>query len=360
MKTPDIIFVGAGVAALGAAWKLQQAGLQVLVLERDEPGAGTSGRAGGMLAPSAEAKFGEVDLLEFELRSMELWPGFVEELESASNLKIDYRTQGTLIVAVDRDDFERIEHQWTYHNELGLDVKRLDGDELRKLEPGLAPGIPGGLLVPGDHQVCPVLLVQALAAALKSAGGELLTGHRVQELLHDGQRVLGVMVEDKQIFAPQVVLAPGVWGREIQNIPPEDMPKIRPVRGQMIAVDLGTPPLLQHVVRGPDAYLIPRSDGELVIGSTMEEKGLDPHLTAGGLMDILVGAWEVLPGIHNQNVLGTWTGFRPMTLSNFPEIRKGSLDGLYWSVGHGRNGILLTPATAERLVGLVQDFSALR
>lgn len=348
--TPDVIFIGAGVAGLGAAWLLAEKGVRVLVLERDEPGAGTSGRAGGMLAPSAELKFGEEELLKFELESMRLWPDFVAHLEARSQMKVDYRTHGTLIVAVDRDDLERIDHLWTYHRELELEVQRMDGDALRELEPSLAPGIPGGLYVPGDHQVDPRLLVQALVEAIRNAGGEVRENARVLAVETQGGAVSGVQLEDEFISAPSVVVSAGVWLKEIEGLPKDDRPRVRPVRGQMIAVECGEPPLLKHVVRGPDAYLIPRSDGELVIGSTMEEQGFDPALTAGGLMDILVGAWEVLPGIHQARVLGTWTGFRPMTLDNMPQVRASSVPGLFWSVGHGRNGILLTPATAERLV----------
>lgn len=357
MKSPDVVFVGAGVAGLGAAWLLAEKGVKVLVLERNAPGSGTSGKAGGMLAPSAELKFGEEELLRFELESMRLWPDFVAQLEKQSQMKVDYRTYGTLVVAVDRDDFERIEHLWAYHRELELEVERLDGDALRELEPGLAPGIPGGLYIPGDHQVDPRLLVEALVKAIRNAGGQVLENARVTAVETTGGVVSGVRLEDELIHTPSVVMSAGVWLKEIEGLPKDDRPRVRPVRGQMVAVENGSPPLLKHVVRGPDAYLIPRSNGHLVMGSTMEEQGFDPALTAGGLMDILVGAWEVLPGIHQARVLDTWTGFRPMTLDNLPQVRAGSIPGLIWSVGHGRNGILLTPATAARLVSVYEGQS---
>lgn len=350
----DVIVVGAGLAGLGAAWKLQKAGLKVLVLEKKTAASGASGAAAGMLAPSAELKFGEEALLNLELESLRLWPSFVAELEAESGMSVDYRTHGTLIVAIDRDDFEKIDHQYAYHQELKLDVIRMSGDALREREPGLSPKIPGGLFVPGDHQVHPEKVVDALKVVIQKTGGTVLENHEVTSLEHNGERVTGVVLKDgRQAFADRVILSAGAWTKQLGNVPAGDLPRVRPVRGQMVGVSVGDPPILRHVLRAPDAYMVPRSYGELVIGSTMEEVGFDDRLTAGGVMDILVGAWEALPGIHEQTLTGTWASFRPMSLDNMPVIREGALDGLFWSTGHGRNGVLLTPITAQKLSALV-------
>lgn len=344
----DIIIIGAGVAGLGMAWRLAEEGHDVVVLEKDEAGAGASTAAAGMLAPTAEVRFEEVELLQMGQRSLELWPDFARTLEEASGMSIDYRTEGTLVVAVDRDDLAAIEHLHRYHAELGLPATMLDGDEARQLEPGLAPSIPGAVHCPDDHQVNPDLLVEALVTAFGRAGGDLREGVEVERVIaKDGSVEAVETTSGERLEARVVVLAAGAWSRKIDGLGP-DRPQVRPVRGQMIALELGEPELCRHVLRAPDAYLVPRSNGELVIGATMEEMGWDDRLTAGGVFELLRGAWETLPGIYDAPIVGTWTGFRPMTLDNHPIIGWGEQDGLYVATGHGRNGILLTALTAER------------
>lgn len=343
----DVVIIGAGIAGLGMAWRLAERGLDVVVLERDQAGSGASTAAGGMLAPTAEVRFEEVELLEMGQESLRRWPDFARDLEAAAGMSIDYRTEGTLVVAVDRDDLAAIEHLHRYHVELGLTARMLDGDEARELEPGLAPSIPGAVHCPDDHQVDPNLLIEALVQAFGNAGGTLREATEVTRVVVEEGRARGVETADgERIDAEVVVLAAGAWSRRVEGLGP-DRPQVRPVRGQMISVELGDPPLCRHVLRAPDAYLIPRSSGELVIGATMEEMGWDDRLTAGGVFELLRGAWETLPGIYDAPILDTWTGFRPMTLDNQPIIGWGAQDGLFVATGHGRNGILLAALTAH-------------
>lgn len=308
--------------------------------------------AAGMLAPTAEANFQEEELLNLERESLSLYPDFVAELEEASGQKLGYRTEGTLIVAVDRDDAEAIEHYYQFYRRLDLEAHRLVGPAIHELEPGLSPTINYALFLPRDHQIDPICLVQALAKAFVRAGGYLYEDSPVEAvLLHENEReIRGLrLMSGEEYFAPHLLLAAGAWSRKIPGIPSSVLPHIRPIRGQMIAIESGDPPLIEHVVRAPDAYLVPKSDGRLLIGSTMEERGFDPRLTAGGLMDLLEGAWEAVPGIYDAHIIDTWTGFRPMTLANKPVLGTTALKGLHLSVGHGRNGIMLAPVTAYGL-----------
>lgn len=348
----EIIVVGAGVAGLGAAWLLARDGHDVLVLERDRPGAGASTAAAGMLAPTAEVRWEEEELLTLGRASMALWPNFVAELESASSVKVDYRTEGTLVIALDRDDFEAIDRLHSYHRELKLDVQRLGGDAIREREPGLSPNTAGGLFIPGDHQVDPHLLIKALVEAFRRAGGELQVGVDVTDVASvDGG--FEVRAAEQVYRSNKLVISPGAWLREIHGLTGDDRPHIRPVKGQMLSIELGSPPLCTHVLRAPDAYIVPKNSGRLIVGATMEEMGFNDRLTAGGVFELLRGAWETLPGVYDQPIIDMWTGFRPMSLSNHPIVRAGSIPGLYLSTGHGRNGILLTPWTAKTLRDLV-------
>ncbi len=307
-----------------------------------------------MLAPTSEVSFEEEDLLALGQHSLGLFPDMVDELESSTSIDLDFRREGTLVVAVDRDDAEALEHLHNYHRRLGLPVERLVGDAARQLEPGLSPNIHYALFSPQDLQVDPVALVKALAGAAENAGAAIHPNRPVEAVRVGDAGVEGVVTADGDFCEfDHILIAAGPWSPKLKGLPRGALPHIRPVRGQMICVELGEPPLIEHVIRGPDAYLVPKSDGRLLIGATMEERGFDPRLTAGGIFDILEGAWEIVPGIYDAHVIDMWTGFRPLTLANKPVIGPSTIDGLYLAVGHGRNGILFTASTAYGLAELI-------
>lgn len=346
-----VVIVGGGIAGLGTAWELAKRGLEVRVLERDHVGAGATSAAAGMLAAVSEAKYGEDGLVRQCLASRDAWPQWAAELEAASGVDVDYRTEGTFVVAVDRDDLKKLEHLQQLHHRLDLPATMIDGDEARELEPLLAPSIPGVLHCPNDHQVDPRLVIAALATAVRRAGVVIEEEVDVDDFeIVEGRVRRAAHVEDSDAT---YVLAAGAWSRQFPSLG-ADRPMVRPVRGQLLAVELGEPPLCRHVIRGPDAYLVPKSSGRLIVGATMEEVGFDPRLTAGGVMDILVGAWETIPAIYDQPILETWTGFRPLSLDAEPIIRRTDVaSNLVLNTGHGRNGILLAPYTSRRAAALV-------
>lgn len=353
---PDIIFIGAGLAALGAAWRLSQRGMKVLILEQDRVGAKASGAAGGMLAPSAELHYGQERLLELELESLSLWPSFADELERISRVDVDLRTEGTLMIALDQDDAAVLEHQHAHHKRCRLRVIPQSAEQLRQREPALTPLLHSGLYLPDDHQVDARLLIKALSRAVTLSGAQLREQARVEQVITQGGKVIGVMLQSQEIiYSDRIVLANGAWFASLGDILPKPRPHIRPVRGQMLKLELGAPALCRHVIRAPDAYLVPKSSGFLLVGSTMEEMGFDERLTAGGVMDILVGAWRVLPGIHEQPILEQWSGLRPVSLNNEPHVMESEISGLYLSIGHGRHGVVLTPWTAQRLSELILE-----
>lgn len=359
-ESTQIAVIGAGAIGLGLGWEIARRGVEVAVFERDRAGSGASTAAAGMLAPTAEFDFEETDLLELELESLQRYPAFVERLESDSGVELDYRTEGTIIVGLERDHSGALEHLHSSRRKFGLDADWITADRARELESGLAPSIHSAIYCPSDYQVDPLRLVRALVEALRREGGRLVEGTEIDEI-RIGDGVEAIVAADGSVCeADRVVLAAGARAGAVDGPPPGVVPHLRPVRGQMLSVDLGDPPLTDHVLRVPDparqnVYLAPKSDGRLLLGATSEERGFDPNLTAGGVYDLLRGAYRALPGVYDHDLLDAWTGFRPVTLDNEPVVGPTSVDGLWLALGHGRSGILLTPATAEGLAEGIVD-----
>lgn len=353
MATPtrdayDAVVIGAGVVGLAAAWRAAQRGLSVLVVERDEPGAGASGVAAGMLAPVTEVDFGEGELIGLNRAGAALWPGFRTELEAASGLTTGYRASGALAVALDRDDREALQRLHRLQLSLGLEAEWLPSRECRRLEPALSPRVTGGVLVPGDHQVDPAAVVRALAVALDREAGELLTRTAVESVAVERGAVAGVTTAAGTIRAPAVVAATGCWAAGLGGIPEADRPPVRPVRGQVLAMcGRADSPLAGRIVRTPRCYVVPRADGRVVIGATTEERGFDARVTGEGVYRLLESAWEVLPGVGELEFTGAQAGLRPGSPDNGPIVGAARTPGLVWATGHHRGGVLLAPITAE-------------
>jgi glycine oxidase len=351
---PKTVIIGAGVMGLGIAWRLAQAGCSVAVYDRGKTGRGASWAAAGMLAAAVETEPGEEALLGLTLESQRMWPDFVRELEAVSGGSVDYRDEGTIVVALTRDDAEQLRFTFDFQKSLGLDLEWLSGAEARRREPHLRPGIAGAVLSPRDHQVDNRRLVEALAKAAHSSGAVLYEHDPVREVEITGGRITAAVTEHRREPADVIVLAAGAWSREIAGIPATHLPPVRPIKGQMLALSMDTAnPLLHHVVWLPRGYLVPRRDGRLVVGGTVEERGFDDTITAGGLLALIEGAWRAVPGIEELPVAETWVGFRPGSRDDAPMLGPSGIDGLVIATGHHRNGILLTPLTAEAISAFV-------
>ncbi len=352
-----IVIIGGGICGLGIGWHLARAGRAVCVVERGEANMAATWAAAGMLAPQAEAEHAEEALLPLAMESRAMWADYAADLQQASGIDVDYRTEGTLVVALDRDDREHLEHRFAYFRDLGLGVDWLSGYEARQKEPYLARGITGAIYSPLDHQVDNRRVAVALKAAYLAAGGTLREQTEVDEILVSGGRVTGVRIGDEKIAAEAVVDAAGAWARNVPGMPEAGRPPVRPLKGQMLSVRMATDaPILRHVVWGPgnsivpSIYLAPKSDGRLIVGATVEEMGFDTDLTAGGLFELLRSAWEALPGIYDLPVTESWAGLRPASRDDAPILGPTPVEGLVMATGHHRNGILLAPITA-RAVG---------
>ena len=355
-KRPRVAIIGAGIVGLGIAWRLAGRA-DVVVFDRSKAGMGASHAAAGMLAACCEAEPGEEDLIALGRDSQARWPGFAEELKAVSGIDVELRDEGTLVLALTADDAASIAHHLEFQQKLGLPLEWISAAATRKREPHLAGKIAGALLSPQDHQVDNRKLAAALRVAAEAGGVAIREYHPVKEISVAAGRATGVVLEDgTSIAADVVVLAAGAWSRSIAGLPPDRRPPVRPVKGQMLALRMDpAAPLLNHVLWAPGAYLVPRRDGRLIIGGTVEEKGFDETITAGGMLTLLEAAWRAIPAVEELPIDEIWVGHRPGSRDDAPILGRGPLESLFYATGHHRNGILLAPVTADAMARLILD-----
>jgi glycine oxidase len=346
--TSDVVVVGGGLIGSSIAWRLAAAGLTVRMVV-GEPAAAASRVAAGMLAPITEISFTEQLLLPLNLASVQRYEAFAAEVEESSNLPTGLSRTPTVSVAYDSDDLARLMVLRDFLDRIGLKAERLFSRDVRRLEPLLSPQVGGGLLVEADWSVDNRLLWAALLAAARRAGVVEIAGF-VHEIRSSRDQVVGVTLADgTRLDAPVVVVACGSWAGQITGIDP--IP-VRPIKGQILRLDpRGLPQPAQTVraiTQGSEVYVVPRaSHREVVVGATVEEKGFDGSVTADGVYELLRDARRVLPMTAEYALVETTVGWRPGTPDNAPILGPGSLDGLVLATGHYRNGVLLTPVTAD-------------
>jgi glycine oxidase len=349
----DALIVGGGVIGLACAWAATGRGLDVCVLERDQPSSAASAVAAGMLAPVSEASWGEDDLLALNLASHRLWPEFASELGEASGREVGYRDCGAIHVALDRDEAEQLRRHHRLHGELGLASEWLRPRQARRLEPGLAPGVTAALHVPGEAAVDPRLLAAALLRALERAGVPVIARAEVvgARFGHGAE----LRTADGRWFAAQVaVLAAGPWSGGAQWVPEGALPPVRPVKGEILTLrGSASDPVCERMVATERVYVVPRGDGRVIVGATVEERGFDTTVTAGGVHELLREAYRALPDVAELELVETRAGLRPGTPDNAPIIGVVEPDELIVATGHYRNGILLAPITGESVAALL-------
>lgn len=352
-----MVVVGGGVIGLATAWRAAGRGLSVTVLD-PEPGRGAAWAAAGMLAPVTEAHYGEEDLIRLNLESARRWPGFAGELGQEGGIDVGYRACGTLAVAGDADDRAVLVDLHRFQRSLGLQAELLPSRECRALEPLLAPSVRGGLLAAGDHQVDNRRLVGALLAAADRRGVELRRT-RAAEILVSAGRAVGVVTGDgDDVHAGSVLLAAGCWSGQVAGLPPELASSVRPVKGHIVRLRGPAGPALlsrnvRGLVQGSPLYLVPRADGTIVLGASVEEQGFDTTVRAGPVSELLRRAVELVPALAEVELAETAAGLRPGSADNAPLVGRSSLPGLVAATGHFRNGILLAPLTADAVAAVL-------
>jgi glycine oxidase len=345
----DGVIVGGGVIGLSCAWYAARRGLSVRVLERDRPGAGASGVAAGMLAPVGEATWGEEELLGLALQSHALWPEFAARLAATAGRAPGFLELGALHVALDRDEAAELRRRFELMRSLGLEAAWLRPHDARELEPGISPSCAAAVHAPHEAAVDPPQLLEALRAAAETEGAVILSGVEVREPLVEDRRLAGVRTADGvKHRAEWTVVATGAWSGAAEWLPVEVRPPVRPVKGQILTLrGPAGAPVCERIVVSERVYIVPRSDGRLVVGATVEEQGFDTRVTAGGVHELLREAYRALPDVAELELSEAVAGLRPGTPDNAPVIGSAELDGLVYATGHYRNGILLAPATAE-------------
>jgi glycine oxidase len=346
------------VIGLSCAWRAARRGARVAVVERSRPPAGATRVAAGMLAPVGELAFGEPELLKMTLAAAELYPDFAAELEAASGIPTGYRRDGALHIALDRDEAAELRRVHELQRSLGLGAVWLPPRRCRELEPALTPSFNGGVHAADEASVDPRALAAALLAALEAEGVELLLGIGVEAALFEGERIAGLRTESgAELRAGSVVLAAGAWSGRAEWLPDAARPPVRPVKGQILELRSrdGAPPC-RRIVASERVYLVPRPDGRLIVGATVEEQGFDTAVTAGGVHELLREAYRLLPDVAEMELIEATAALRPCTPDNLPLVGESGVDGLLWATGHYRNGILLAPLAAnllaERLEGV--------
>lgn len=355
----DVAIVGGGVIGLSIGWKAAQAGLSVAVCDPD-PAKGASWVAAGMLAPVAEAAAAEEPLARAGLASVGRWTDFAGDLVKETGIDVGFRREGTLQVAWDEDDRRATDELGAVHRLLGLDSEPLSGRQCRQMEPLLSPRVRGGLLVRGDWQVDSRALLAALASAVSRRCS--LVREPVRRVLTNGSFVNGVELADgSHLAADSVVLASGVGlghGRGglgfLGGVAGDVLSHIRPVKGEILrlrdSAGLLSGVTVRARARGRSVYVVPRKGGEVVVGATVQEAGFDRSVRAGAVHDLLHAAIDVIPAVEEMALAESIAGLRPATPDNGPILGHTKTEGLLVAAGHYRNGVLLTPLTADVLV----------
>jgi glycine oxidase len=347
----DVVIIGGGIMGSAIALRLAQRGVGVTVIERGIPGAEASSAAAGILGPQMEAE-GPGPLLDLGLRSRALYPALAVELREATGIDVGYDRSGVLAVALDEAEEGELTARRAWQLARGLPVLALSGAEARAREPALGPDVRAALAFPDDGQVNARELARAFSQAAAGAGARFLAGRYVRRVRLAGGAATGVELDGETLAAGTVVVAAGSWSGLVEGA---GVPAtvVRPARGQLVSIET-RPPLFRHVVsvhgRG---YLVPRRDGSVLAGSTVEMAGFKKQVTVGGLAAILTLARTLVPALAEAPVTGSWSNFRPYTEDHLPVLGATGVRGLVLATGHFRNGILLAPVTAEAIAELV-------
>lgn len=349
-RTADLVVIGAGAIGLAASFRAGELGRRVVVLDSGAAVSGATSVAAGMLTLAHEVEDTEPVLVDFARVSLARYESFVAAVEARAGFQCGFRVDGSLFVALDRDDQILLERLRGIHQASGISSTLWDGGSLREREPNLSPRALGALFAPDDRQIDPRLFGRALAQAVHNQGGAVIERAAAIRIALENGRVAAVTCDGGRIATPAVIVAAGCHTNEVL---PEGAPKLplRPVKGQTIR--LRGAPVIDRIVRTPRVYLAPRRDGEIVVGATMEEHGFDGRATVWAVQDMLTEARRTVPAIDELAVAELPVGFRPALRDNLPALGAYGPPGLFVATGHYRHGILLAPASADAMMGIV-------
>jgi glycine oxidase len=343
METFDVAIAGAGLIGASIGFELAQAGLRVAIFDRQQPGEGASWAAAGILSPAPE-NAATISMVPLGRASLALYPEFVAAILEISSQDVGYRAKGTVEALFSGDVQAKLNTIVALHHGLGLLAEPLSADDARELEPALSSELEAAVLRPDEASVDNRALTRAVAIAATQTGVKIFAGRHVQGIRQDGGRCTGLIVDCEKIEARWTVIAAGCHSTEIEGV--ANYAPVRPAKGQMIALRAKNASI-ERVLWSEQVYLVPRNDGRIVAGATVEYVGFDKEVTAGGLQKILDGAIEIAPALADSKIEEAWAGLRPDSPDHLPIIGPAGLDGLLIATGHFRSGILLAPVTAR-------------
>jgi len=342
-----VLIIGGGIMGTASAWELARSGARVMVLERSVPGAEASSAAAGILGAQVEAHE-PGPMAELCAASRARYAAFAAALGKETQIDVGYRECGVLKVEFTRPSVKKLSASYAWQARGRTKVETLDANALRALEPALAPKLAGGLHFPGDARIDPKALLRALHIAALRRGVQFRSGAFVRRVVVTDGRASGVALDDGSVLAANsVIVAAGSWTTLIDGLGLA-AGRVIPARGQIVELELPAP-VVSRVVFGPGAYLVPRDDGRVLIGSTLEFVGYEREVTAGAVRDLLTHATRLVPALERAGLRGSWSNFRPYTRDHLPLLGPTAIDRLFLATGHYRNGILLAPITAEIL-----------
>ena len=361
VQSPDVIVAGAGIVGLSAACELAKRGARCIVFDRGRSGREASHAAGGILSPQAET-LPDSPLLPLALQARDRHVRLAEELLSLTGMSVEHQRAGVLTLSFSAEQTQALRALTTAQRELGLRAEMVRREDLTRVEPAAHPDAVGAALFVDDHRVDNRRLMLALKTLALSRGVEIREHCplRAIEVVNGG--LVAVRTDDVRIEVRSLINALGAWAGQIEG--DSDAPPVRPVKGHMMALSDG--PSMRHVVYGHPGYIVPRGDGRLIVGSTMEEVGFDTRVTVEGIARLIRIATAIAPDAKQATIVETWVGLRPATPDGLPVIGRGSVAGVIVAGGLFRNGILLGPLVGEIAAGLAlgdepsADLSAFR
>jgi glycine oxidase len=339
-----VVVIGAGVMGCASAHALAKLGARVTLLERAVPGAEASSAAAGILGAQVESLDHPAQRAML-VRARSAYGAWGEALQAETGIAIGHRVSGVLKVARSAEDVATLAGHVEAQQAEGLRAELLDSKAALELEPELNRAVAGGAYFPDDAQVDPPALLRALVAAAARAKVSVRSGAAVQRILVQRDTCTGVVLDDGVLEADATVLAAGSWSKVVSGVP-DAVPDVKPARGQMLLLEQ-RPPRLRTILFGSSGYVVPRGDGRVLSGSTVEFVGFRKEVTAGGLHAILQTALDLSPGLGAASVTSFWCNFRPYTDAGAPLMGRSPLPGLFLATGHHRNGILLAKWTAD-------------
>src|SRR6202795_2808336 len=343
MRKFDVAIAGGGLIGGSIALELARAGLRVGLFDRQEPGQEASRAGAGILSPAPESS-AMIPLVPLGKASMGLYPEFVRIVEEISSQSVGYRPKGTLQALFSRDAREELSTVIALHHGLGLKAEPLSAEDARALEPSLSEELEAGVLRPEEASVDNRALTQAVLEAARRSGVQFFSAGGAEAIWREGGRCLGLHLKNEKVEAQWTVIAAGCFSANIQGVAP--YAPVRPAKGQMVALradDLK----IERVLWSEKIYLVPRNDGSILAGATVEYAGFEKSLTAGGIDKILSAGIELAPGLGSARIEETWAGLRPDSPDHLPMLGPTDVDGLLIATGHFRSGILLAPITAR-------------